>query len=34
MVGNQIEIDDKAHVEYEALCADDYKKLVIAPQNA
>lgn len=28
--GNQIEIDDKAHVEYEALCAVDYDKLVLS----
>lgn len=27
--GNQVEIDDKAHVEYEALCAQDYRKLVL-----
>jgi thymidine kinase len=27
--GNQVEIDDKSHVEYEALCAQDYKKLVL-----
>jgi len=27
--GAQIEIDDKAHVEYESLCADDYRKLVL-----
>ncbi|MGH7241300.1 MAG: thymidine kinase, partial [Candidatus Saccharimonadales bacterium] len=26
--GAQVEIDDKAHVEYEALCAEDYKQLV------
>lgn len=31
-VGNQVEIDDKANVEYEALCANDYQKLVL--QNA
>lgn len=27
--GAQVEIDDKAHVEYEALCAEDYKQLVL-----
>lgn len=27
--GSQVEIDDKAHVEYESLCADDYRKLVL-----
>lgn len=32
--GNQVEIDDKAHVEYEALCAQDYKKLVLLGQEA
>jgi len=32
--GSQVEIDDKSHVEYEALCADDYKKLVLLSQNA
>lgn len=32
--GNQVEIDDKAHVEYEALCADDYKRLVLLGQEA
>jgi thymidine kinase len=32
--GNQVEIDDKAHVEYEALCAQDYKRLVLLGQEA
>ena len=32
--GNQVEIDDKANVEYEALCAEDYKKLVLLGQEA
>jgi thymidine kinase len=32
--GDQVEIDDKAHVEYEALCADDYKKLVLLGRGA
>ena len=27
--GAQVEIDDKDHIEYEALCAQDYKKLVL-----
>lgn len=27
--GSQVEIDDKKHVEYEALCAVDYSKLVL-----
>lgn len=27
--GDQVEIDDKSHVEYEALCAEDYKHLVL-----
>ena len=27
--GSQVEIDDKEHVEYEALCAVDYSKLVL-----
>ena len=27
--GEQIEIDDKAHIEYESLCAEDYRKLVL-----
>ena len=27
--GKQIEIDDKVHVEYESLCARDYRKLVL-----
>jgi len=27
--GSQVEIDDKAHVEYESLCADDYRRLVL-----
>lgn len=28
--GSQVEIDDKAHVEYEALCATDYRELVLS----
>lgn len=32
--GNQVEIDDKSYVEYEALCADDYKKLVLQNTKA
>ncbi|HWT55527.1 MAG TPA: thymidine kinase [Candidatus Microsaccharimonas sp.] len=32
--GEQVEIDDKAHVEYEALCAEDYKQLVLLPRQA
>ncbi len=32
--GDQVEIDDKAHVEYEALCAKDYKNLVLLSQQA
>lgn len=32
--GSQVEIDDKAHVEYESLCAEDYKQLVLLTQNA
>jgi thymidine kinase len=32
--GSQVEIDDRAHIEYEALCAQDYKKLVLLTQNA
>jgi thymidine kinase len=31
--GNQVEIDDKSHVEYEALCAQDYKRLVLLGQK-
>jgi thymidine kinase len=27
--GEQMEIDDKAHIDYEALCAEDYRKLVL-----
>ena len=27
--GKQVEIDDKDHVEYESLCAEDYRKLVL-----
>jgi len=27
--GSQVEIDDQASVEYESLCADDYRKLVL-----
>jgi thymidine kinase len=30
--GNQVEIDDKASVDYEALCAEDYKQLVLLSQ--
>jgi thymidine kinase len=32
--GNQVEIDDKSNVEYEALCADDYRKLVLQTDKA
>lgn len=32
--GNQVEIDDNTHVEYEALCAVDYKQLVLLGQEA
>jgi thymidine kinase len=32
--GDQVEIDDKSHVEYEALCAQDYKSLVLLSQQA
>jgi thymidine kinase len=33
-VGNQVEIDDKSNVEYEALCANDYQKLVLKRDKA
>jgi thymidine kinase len=32
--GDQVEIDDKAHVEYESLCAEDYKELVLLGRGA
>jgi thymidine kinase len=32
--GSQVEIDDKSHVEYEALCAEDYKQLVLLARYA
>lgn len=32
--GSQVEIDDKSHVEYEALCAEEYKQLVLLARTA
>lgn len=32
--GEQVEIDDKSHIEYEALCAEDYKQLVLLKRTA
>ena len=32
--GSQVAIDDSAHIEYEALCAADYRELVLPPDAA